>query len=309
MNGKSRWTFTVAAIAASTAALTVAAGLTALPRAALADDCPNGGTVRFGVEPYDTAARLVPIYEKIGKMIGDKISCKVEVFVATGYNAEIEAMRNGKLEIAEFGPLGYVLAHQVAKAEAVAAFGNAENKPVSYWASIVTYPSSGIKTVGDIRSHSFAFSDAASTSGHLFPAYGLRKAALDPEKDIKAIYAGSHTAAFEALYNHKVDAGELNSEQLESATQRGHYKDGDLVFLWKSDPIPTDPFAVRGDLPAALKAKLTDALQHLDLMSLDPADRKILVGAGITQLVAQTDHAYDLIRDLVKTLNIDLEKL
>ena len=309
MNGKSRWTFTVAAIAASTAALTVAAGLTALPRAALADDCPNGGTVRFGVEPYDTAARLVPIYEKIGKMIGDKIGCKVEVFVATGYNAEIEAMRNGKLEIAEFGPLGYVLAHQVAKAEAVAAFGNAENKPVSYWASIVTYPSSGIKTVGDIRSHSFAFSDAASTSGHLFPAYGLRKAALDPEKDIKAIYAGSHTAAFEALYNHKVDAGELNSEQLESATQRGHYKDGDLVFLWKSDPIPTDPFAVRGDLPAALKAKLTDALQHLDLMSLDPADRKILVGAGITQLVAQTDHAYDLIRDLVKTLNIDLEKL
>ena len=66
---------------------------------------------------------------------------------------------------------------------------------------------------------------------------------------------------------------------------------------------------MRGDLPAALKAKLTDALQHLDLMSLDPADRKILVGAGITQLVAQTDHAYDLIRDLVKTLNIDLEKL
>ena len=309
MNGKSRWTFAAAAIGASTAALTIAAGLTALPPAAVADACPNGGTVRFGVEPYDTAARLVPIYEKIGKMIGDKISCKVEVFVATGYNAEIEAMRNGKLEIAEFGPLGYVLAHQVAKAEAVAAFGNAENKPVSYWASIVTYPSSGIKTVGDIRSHSFAFSDAASTSGHLFPAYGLRKAALDPEKDIKAIYAGSHTAAFEALYNHKVDAGELNSEQLESATQRGHYKDGDLVFLWKSDPIPTDPFAVRGDLPAALKAKLTDALQHLDLMSLDPADRKILVGAGITQLVAQTDHAYDLIRDLVKTLNIDLEKL
>ena len=47
-------------------------------------------------------------------------------------------------------------------------------------------------------------------------------------------------------------------------------------------------------------------MQHLDLMSLDPADRKILVGAGITQLVPQTDQAYDLIRDLVKTLNIDL---
>ena len=296
-------------IAASVAAIAVAAAIAACPQPAAAEDCPNGGTVRFGVEPYDTATRLVPIYEKIGKLIGDKIGCKVEVFVATGYNAEIEAMRNDKLELAEFGPLGYVLAHQVAKAEAVAAFGSADGKTVTYWASLVTYPSSGIKTVADIRGHSFAFSDAASTSGHLFPAYGLRKAGLDPDKDIKAIYAGSHTASFEAIYNHKVDAGELNSEQLESATQRGHYKDGDLVFLWKSDPIPTDPFAVRGDMPDAFKKKLADAVQHLDLTSLDPADRKILVGAGITQLVPQTDQAYDLIRDLVKTLNIDLAKL
>ena len=298
-----------ATVVASAAAIAIAAAVAASPQPARADDCPSGGAVRFGVEPYDTAARLVPIYEKIGKLISDKVGCKVEVFVATGYNAEIEAMRNGKLELAEFGPLGYVLARQVAKAEAVAAFGAADGKPVTYWASVITYPSSGIKTVADIRGHSFAFSDAASTSGHLFPAYGLRKAGLDPDQDVKAIYAGSHTASFEAIYNHKVDAGELNSEQLESATQRGHYKDGDMIFLWKSDPIPTDPFAVRGDLPDALKKKLTDAVRHLDLMSLDPADRKILVGAGITQIVPQTDQSYDLIRDLVKTLNIDLAKL
>lgn len=298
--------FSIRTVAATTA---IAAAIAITPRVARADDCPAGGKVRFGVEPYDTAARLVPIYEKIGKLISDKVGCPVQVFLATGYNAEIEAMRNGKLDLAEFGPLGYVLAHQVAKAEAVAAFGGADGKPVTYWASIVTYPSSGIKTTAEIRGHSFAFSDAASTSGHLFPAYGLAKAGVDPDKDIKAIYAGSHTASFEAIYNHKVDAGELNSEQLQSATQRGHYKDGDLVFLWKSDPIPTDPYAARGDLPAAFKTKLTNAVQHIDLMSLDAADRKILVGAGITQIVPQGDHPYDLIRDLVKTLNIDLQKL
>jgi len=296
-----RWHF---CLIASVVALACASAPTA--RAA---DCPDGGTLRIGVEPYDTAARLTPIYEKLGKLIGDKLGCKVEVFVATSYNAEIEAMRNDKLEIGEFGPLGYVLAHQVAKAEAVAAFGTADGKPDTYWASIVTFPASGIKTVAEIRGHSFAFSDPASTSGHLFPAYGLRKGGLDPDKDIKAVYAGSHTASFEALYNHKVDSGELNSEQLESAKQRGHYKDGDLTFLWKSDPIPTDPFCIRADLPAAFKAKLTETLQNLDLSSFDPADRKIMVGAGITQLVPQTDGAYNGIRDLVKTLNIDLAKL
>src|SRR5580692_10953778 len=90
--------------------------------AANAADCPNGGVVRFGVEPYDTSAKLVPIYDHIGKALGDKLGCEVKVFVTTTYNAEIEAMRVGKLEIGEFGPLGYVLAHQVANAEAVAAF-------------------------------------------------------------------------------------------------------------------------------------------------------------------------------------------
>lgn len=293
----------------ATAAAIVAATLTSSAAfAENAKDCPNNGVVRFGVEPFDTAPRLTPVYEQIGKLIGEKLGCEVKVFIATNYNAEIEAMRNGKLEIGEFGPLGYVLAHQVAKAEAVAAFSNKEGKPDSYWASLVTYPSSGIKTVADIKGHSFAFSDPASTSGHLFPAYGLSKNGIDPDKDIKAIFAGSHTASFEALYNKKVDAGELNSEQLESAKQRGHYKDGDFVFLWKSNPIPTDPISVRGDLPDGFKKRLTEVLQNLDLHGLDEKDRKVMGMSGL-RFVPQTDQAYDGIRDLVKTLKIDLQKL
>jgi phosphonate transport system substrate-binding protein len=290
---------------AAGAALAALLATTSLAFAENAKDCPNGGTVRFGVEPYDTAPKLVPIYEKIGKVIADKLGCEVKVYVATNYNAEIEAMRNGKLEVGQFGPLGYVLAHQVAKAEAVATFATADSKPNTYWASLVTWPGSGIKTVTDIKGHSFAFSDPASTSGHLFPAYGLRKAGLDPDKDIRAIYAGSHTASFEALRNHKVDAGELNSEQIESATQRGHYKDGDVVFLWKSDPIPIDPVAVRGDLPEGFKTRLIAILQNLDLSGLAEADRK-LIGAHGLRFVPQTDAAYNGIRDLVKTLNINL---
>jgi phosphonate transport system substrate-binding protein len=290
---------------AAGAALVALLATSSLAVAETAKDCPNGGTVRFGVEPYDTGPKLIPIYEKLGKLIAEKLGCDVKVYVATSYNAEIEAMRNGKLEIGEFGPLGYVLAHQVAKAEAVATFANAENKPDSYWASLVTWPGSGIKTVAEIKGRSFAFSDPASTSGHLFPAYGLRKAGLDPDKDIRAIYAGSHTASFEALYNHKVDAGELNSEQMESAMQRGHYKDGDLVFLWKSDQIPIDPIAVRGDLPDGFKKRLIAILQNLDLSQIAEADRKIMGVHGL-RLVPQTDAAFNDIRELVKTLNINL---
>jgi phosphonate transport system substrate-binding protein len=276
--------------------------------AANAADCPNDGVVRFGVEPYEATARLVPIYDHIAKAISDKLGCEIKIFITTSYTSEVEAMRNGKLEAGEFGPFSYVLAHEVAKAEAVATFGNKENKPDTYWASIVTWPGSGIKSVADIKGHSFAFSDAASTSGYLYPSYGLRKAGLDPKADVRGILAGSHTSSFEALYNHKVDAGELNSAQIDSAKERGHYKDGDFIFLWKSEPIPVDPICIRADLPDGFKKRLVEVLQNVDLSTLPEADKKI-IGFGGTRLVPTNDSAFNGIRDLVKTLNIDLKKL
>jgi phosphonate transport system substrate-binding protein len=276
-----------------------------------AGTCPNGGVVRFGVEPYESSQRLLPVYGDLAKMIGDKLGCKVELYVATSYNAEIEAMRNDKLEFGEFGPLGYVLAHQVAHAEAVATFAGENGTPATYYASIVTWPGSGVKAIADVKSHSFAYSDPSSTSGHLFPAFGLRKNGIDPDHGVKAIYAGSHTASFEALRNHKVEAGELNSEEIASAKLHNEYDPNAFVTLWQSEPIPIDPIAVRGSLPADFKARLAHVLSTLDLHELPEADQKFLASnqSPTLRTVPQSDSAYNQIRDLVSTLHIDLAKL
>ncbi len=290
--------------------LAAAAGIALAAHAALAaaPDCPNGGTVRMGVEPYDATAKLVPIYGHIAELISKQLDCKVEVFIATSYNAEIEAMRNDKLEFAEFGPLGYVLAHEVAKAEAVASFADKQGKPDSYTAGIATWPGSGVTKLSEVAGKSFAYADPASTSGHLFPAYWLAKNGIDPDKGIKGYYAGSHAASFEALRNHKVIAGELNSEQIASATLSGVYKPGEFVELWRSNPIPIDPMCVHDTLPAGFKARLTVVLQNLDLSAL-PANDKKIIGFNGTSLVPQTDAAFNDIRDLVHILHIDLKKL
>jgi phosphonate transport system substrate-binding protein len=293
------------------AAAALVAGFATAGAAHAAGTCPNDGVVRFGVEPYESAQRLIPIYTDIAKMIGDKLGCTVQLYVATSYNAEIEAMRSNKLEFGQFGPLGYVLAHQVAHAEAVASFAGDKNKPASYYASIVTWPGSGIKTIADIKGQSFAYSDPSSTSGHLFPAFGLRENGIDPDHGVKAIYAGSHTASFEALRNHKVQSGELNSEEIASATLHGQYDPKAFVTLWQSDAIPLDPLAVRGDLPADFKARLAHVLSTLDLHELPEADQKFLASTQNPTLktVPQTDSAYNIVRNLVSTLHIDLAKL
>jgi phosphonate transport system substrate-binding protein len=298
-------TITRTALAASFAATVLGA---ALPALAANPDCPNGGTVRFGIEPYEAGATLIPIFDKVGQLIAKDLDCDVQIFVTTSYNAEIEAMRSDKLEFGEFGPLGYVLAHQVAKAEAVATFTDPSGAPDTYTASIVTWPGSGITSLKDVADHSFAYSDPASTSGHLFPAFGLRKVGIDPDNGVKAVYAGSHTASFEAIRNHKVDAGELNSEEIRAAQQQNNYDAKDFVTLWQSDPIPVDPIAVRADLDPAFKARLTKVLQNLDLSSIASDDRKHLMGTG-QRTVATSDETFNQIRDLVDTLHVDLAKM
>ena len=293
-------------MALATAAGIGIASLVAIPADAAAPDCPNGGTVRFGVEPYEAAAKLIPIYDKIGEILAKALDCRVQMLITTSYTAEVEAMRAGKLEVGEFSPFSYVMAHEIAKAEVVATVSDVNGKPDTYTAGIVTWPGSGIKTLKDIAGHTFGYSDPASNSGHLFPAYALKKAGIDPDTGVRPLYSGSHTASFEALRNHKVEAAELNSQQIISSTEAGIYKPGDFVELWRSDPIPADPIAVRADLEPAFKARLTRVLQTLDFSSLPAADLKNL---GNGHLIPQTDNVYDVIRDLVHVLNIDLSKL
>jgi len=284
----------------------LATGLFLTTAAQAATDCPDGGVVRFGVEPFETASKLVPIYDKIGALMAKELGCEVKVFITTSYSAEVEAMRAGKLEAGEFSPFSYILAHQLAKAEAVATLADRNGVPNTYTAGIVTWPGSGITTLAQVSGHSFGYSDPASNSGHLFPAYALKKAGIDPDKGVKPLYSGSHTASFEALRNHKVEAAELNSQQIESSKISGIYNPSDFVELWRSGPIPLDPIAVRADLEPAFKARLIKVLQNLDLNSLPEQDQKLMVGAAAgLRMVPITDATYDVIRDVAKTLDID----
>ncbi|MBW4023919.1 MAG: phosphate/phosphite/phosphonate ABC transporter substrate-binding protein [Proteobacteria bacterium] len=272
-----------------------------------ATDCPHG-VIRYGVIPFDASAAFVPLYHHIGQLISEKMGCPVNVEIGTSYTATIEAMRAGKIDAAEFGPLSYVLAHKLAGAQAVATYANAQGDKDTYTASVVTWPGSGIQTLKGVAGHTFAYSDPASTSGHLFPAYALKSAGIDPDHGVQAVYSGSHTATFEALLHHKVQAGEMNSSETESAKIAGIYDPKDFATLWTSRPIPQDPITVRGDLPPAFKAKLSEVLAHLDLSSI-PADQKKVTGLSGKGYVPASDADYDGIRSLVKVLHLDLNKM
>src|SRR5215469_16774512 len=64
--------------------------------------CPSG-TLNFGVEPYDNTSVLIPAYQALAADLGKALGCKINLQIAESYVAEILAMKNGKLDMGEFG--------------------------------------------------------------------------------------------------------------------------------------------------------------------------------------------------------------
>jgi phosphonate transport system substrate-binding protein len=297
---------TAASVAAALAATAVLA-VTALPASAAKQSaCPNG-TVRFGVEPYDSGPKFEAAYKALTKALSKNLGCSVQLFVAENYTAEIEAMRANKLDVGEFGPLGYIFAHKLAKAIPVAAFGDKNGKPVTYTAALWVPKDSTIMSVQDLKGHTIAFSDPGSTSGNLLPRYALIKAGLNPDNDVKIEFAGSHTASLLALVNGKVDAGEVNSQQQATSSAAGQFDPSKFRTVWRSAPIPNDPITVRGNLPASFRAAVTKALLQLTPAQLKLVDTELGVDSG--PMVHATDGMYGQIRSVVAAEHIDINHI
>ncbi|WP_207728967.1 phosphate/phosphite/phosphonate ABC transporter substrate-binding protein [Gluconobacter cadivus] len=294
----------------SLAAFCMGLSVLSAPITASAEDevpCPHPDGITFAIEPYEPINTLEPVFRAIGEQLSERLHCPVHVMITVSYSAEIEAMRSGHTDLGLFGPLGYVMAHKMAGVDAIAVLSTPTGQAGLYTASIVTRPSTGIHDLAGLRGRSFAYSDPASTSGHLLPAAALRNAGLDPDHDLAVRYAGTHTAAFEAIRNGQVDAAELNSETIADARAVGEYDPKDYVVLWQSEPIPQGPIAVAAGLSPAFRQKLLTALMSVDVSKIRLNDNgKDTVAAS--RLTPQTDAAYDGIRNLTPIIGVDTHR-
>ncbi|RZQ62408.1 phosphate/phosphite/phosphonate ABC transporter substrate-binding protein [Amycolatopsis suaedae] len=248
-------------LTALTAVLLVVTGCGTSEPSSANPSCPDG-RIRFGVEPFEDPARLTPAAQVLADALSQALSCPVELTITDDYSAEVLAMENDKLDVAIFGPLGYVFAHRRAQAEAVASFGDATGKLSSYTAGIWVPAGSPITTVAQLRSKSLALGSVGSTSGDALPRQALLDAGLAPA-DVRIDYAGGHPEALLALANGKVDAAEINSQQLRSATDAKTFDPAKFRQIWQSAPIPNDPVTVRGDLAPEAKNAIRQALLGL----------------------------------------------
>jgi phosphonate transport system substrate-binding protein len=181
--------------------------------------------IRFGLLPAEDPTQMVEQFSGIAEHIGKQLGLPTSVKVSESYNALIEAMRAGHLEIVYVGGSQYIKMLEL-KMDAVPLVLNKDTYKRTYYKScIITKPDSGIKTFADLKGRTFAFVTPTSTSGGVAPAYMLVKNGIDPNKDFKSkIYAGKHDASFLAVKNGKVDAGAVGDFYFWRWQDRGIFK-------------------------------------------------------------------------------------
>jgi phosphonate transport system substrate-binding protein len=294
----------------------------------------------FGGDDAEAAlADRQPLVDYLSNWLG----IPMKYTTGTSYNAVIESMASGHTDCGTVGSFSYILAVQEAGAEAIAisVSSSADNPvydpsiPASYYSVISVKKSSGLRTLADLKGHSFSFVDPASTSGHLIPASDLLAAGVDPEKDLDAVYAGSHPTSALSVWSDKVDAAASTEATLFNLAQEGQIDlcffadglinkprtqaeidalwdscpDGSIVPIHYSAPIPNAPFSVSKNLPESLKQAIYDALMNIknepELIAATGGWYEDPTGDHFDPVAL--DHTYDNLREVATALDLDLK--
>ena len=266
--------------------------------------------LRVGFVPAEDAQQVMQNAQPIVDILQKQLGMEIQPFVAADYTGVVEALRVNKLDVAFLTPASYVLAKNEANVKVIL---KSERKGIaSYYAAIITRAGSGIQRLEDLRGKTFAFGDALSTTGNIFPRKMFKERGIDPVRDFKQIlYSGGHDATVLAVLNGKVDAGATyaNSPDGDDTAWMRYLKNPEDVNKIRaiafSEPIPADNLVINGNLDEAVAKKVEEIFLQL---SRDPKGKQMMRDLyQIDGFVPASDRDYDSVRQAFDIAGIPLK--
>ena len=278
-------------------------------------DAVSSAPLKVGIIPFEDVDAITTAFQPYSTYLGKKSGRSGgQVFVTPSYAGVLQALQADQIDCAYLNPLSYVLATQQ--------FASTPEKlvPIAmpYFHHSLTYrgvifvrADSGINTLQDLKGKSFAFGDRTSTSSFLYPAGMLKKAGIDPEKDLKPVNI-SGTAGVLAVYNKQADAGAIFEGGIalaftDAATKKvDQAKVSQFKIIATTDPIPNGMFVARGDLDPATLDKLKAALVSINT---DPDGQAALKAIPWDKVVPADDSIFNPVRENAQTFGLDIKAL
>ncbi|MGD1700003.1 phosphate/phosphite/phosphonate ABC transporter substrate-binding protein [Dapis sp. BLCC M229] len=265
-----------------------------------ADTKANPEKLIVALLPDESANTVIQNNKGLETYLENQLNKDIELFVSTDYSSMIEVASKGRLDLAYFGPLSYVLAKTKSDIEPFAALE--KDGKTTYKAVVIGNAESGIDSYQKIEGKVMAYGDQASTSSHLIPKSMLMEKGLKPGENYQEVFAGAHDAVAVAVANGNAQAGGLSKPIFNALIEKGTIDKNKVIVIAESQPFPQYPWTMRSDLKPELKTQIKQAFLELE----DEAILKPFKADGF-QLI--TDKDYDVVRDLGKLLDLDFAKL
>jgi phosphonate transport system substrate-binding protein len=246
------------------AAASLAVGAAALggPGAARAE----GNVLRVSAIPDEAPTELQRKFKPLGDYLKAKTGMDVEFMPVSDYAAVVEGLATKKIDLAWLGGFTFVQAKLRTGGQVVPIVQRAED--AKFTARFIVPVDSPIRSVADLKGHTFVFGAPSSTSGHLMPRYYLQTQGIDAGKDFKTVaFSGAHDATVAFVASGRAEAGVLNASVMDKLVEQHNPNAAKVRVLATTPPFFDYNWSVRPGLDPALVKKLTDAF-----LALDPAN-------------------------------------
>jgi len=197
-----------------------------------------------------------PLLADLSAFLGEPVTPKIY----EDYAGVIWAMGTGRARVAWLGNKSAIEAVDRAGGEvALRSIDSAGH--TEYFSHLLVRRDSGLTDVETVFARAgrltFGDGDPNSTSGHAVPAYYLfASRGVSPRAVFKRVVSGNHEENFLGVATGRLDVATGNSLDLKRHRQRYPEFARDVVVIWTSPPIPSDPIVWRTDLPAGLKDRI-----------------------------------------------------
>lgn len=287
------------ALAAVLAATAMSLTLVATSTAA---ECERPTRLRISFVPQgelqDDGAAMKPLFDDLERTL----RMPVEIITPASYGAVTEGLLAGAVDIARLGPATYV---SVRKSDPhITPFatllrmpdGFSEGGTAAYYSMLIVRQHGPVTSISGLKGKRLALADPESTSGALIPLHVFsRQLGTSLDKYFSRIgYSGNHEQSVAAVLNKEADAAFVASANLGSLIAAGKVKRSDIRVLWKSAPIPFDPFVYRGQLCEDIRKKIRAVFFNKKSANV----QSTLSAIHAQEFVAAEDKNYNIIRDL-----------
>ncbi len=219
--------------------------------------------LRVTAIPDESPTELARKFAPLGAYLEQRLGLKVEWTPVTDYAAAVEALVNGKVDLAWLGGFTFVQASVRSGGRVIPLVQRAED--ARFRSVFITTAGSGIATLADLKGRTLSFGSPSSTSGHLMPRNALLEAFIDPDRDLRRIsFSGAHDATIAAVAGGKVDAGALNISVWERFVADGKVDTGRVHVFFTTPPFYDYNWTVTTALAADLRDRLRQAFLELD---------------------------------------------